>query len=472
MNSFVFCLLGAFLYFTFALFGMEIFSLEPSNITLLWLPSGIGFIMCLSFFWRAVPFILGASFLANFSGMAIEPQSAQVFHTAIAAGADSLAPWLGAVMMRRFLPNGLETIADLARFTLFVCIGPTFVSAVLLAGNLVSGGYIAFSAAKDMVSVLLIADTLGILIVYPLYSAWKGHFSEKFTEWSFALVVSLLLIAILYVSFHLAPMFIFFVLPVHLFVIFFVSARLVSLMLAVTIITTVAFAASGLGPFAVHVPEAGRQMLAAFLLSTTFITLGVFLQNRELSDERTLVRDWRDKAGRDPLTKLANRRAFIPVLQNELELVRRHGETYQFAIALLDLDHFKQVNDRYGHLAGDEALKTVAGLLHKSMRNIDMVARIGGEEFAVLFPANSSEQALSAMERFQEKLSEVVVETAAGNFRLTASGGITSSEQGTDSVEAMLARADHCLYAAKEMGRDRIIVDGQERNRKADCFDL
>lgn len=158
----------------------------------------------------------------------------------------------------------------------------------------------------------------------------------------------------------------------------------------------------------------------------------------------------------DPLTGLYNRRYLLRHLENLLA-----GHQNDIAVMMIDLDDFKQVNDRYGHAAGDRALTLVSGVLKHEMRVIDLVARFGGEEFAVVMPATGAEDALSAGERLRRTIEQLSFEPTSGvRHTLTASIGIAVAPGGDLTGEALVKRADDALYAAKQTGRNRVRVTG------------
>ncbi len=155
----------------------------------------------------------------------------------------------------------------------------------------------------------------------------------------------------------------------------------------------------------------------------------------------------------DPLTGLLNRRGFEASLAHQFERARFDGRP--ITALLLDLDHFKTINDTYGHGVGDQALRRFAELLEASCRASDIVARVGGEEFAFVMPGATIEQALARSEQFASTLRE---DRAVGEVRMTVSVGVATREQHGDDWHAMLDAADAAVYAAKRAGRDRTIV--------------
>ena len=147
----------------------------------------------------------------------------------------------------------------------------------------------------------------------------------------------------------------------------------------------------------------------------------------------------------DPLTGLANRRAWTELLRREIARARRDGSS--FSVALVDLDRFKAFNDRHGHAAGDRLLKEAAARWSGQIREMDLIARHGGEEFALLLPGAAGEDAVTVIERIRRNTPESI----------TASGGVAEWD-GQEDPDELLARADAALYRAKRGGRDQIRV--------------
>jgi two-component system cell cycle response regulator len=152
----------------------------------------------------------------------------------------------------------------------------------------------------------------------------------------------------------------------------------------------------------------------------------------------------------DALTGLSNRRAVLTQLAGMVSGARRHG--HPLSIAVCDIDHFKRVNDAYGHKAGDEVLVTSAHAMGTHLRQEDQLGRLGGEEFLVLLPDTDAEAAIAAAERIRTE-----VALAPTPVPVTVSLGIATWEEG-ETPEAFLHRADEALYAAKDAGRDRVMA--------------
>jgi len=158
----------------------------------------------------------------------------------------------------------------------------------------------------------------------------------------------------------------------------------------------------------------------------------------------------------DPLTAVLNRRALTERLNAELDRVKRYDSTV--SILLIDIDHFKRVNDSYGHLVGDDVLTDVGAMLTSAVRSVDVVARYGGEEFVIALPETALPGATAFAERVRELIEERDFQHAGGSaLRLTASVGVACYPfPGLETVEDLLAKADQALYRAKAEGRNRV----------------
>ena len=166
----------------------------------------------------------------------------------------------------------------------------------------------------------------------------------------------------------------------------------------------------------------------------------------------------RDKAMHDQLTSLLTRGAFFEMCDNEFARAKRSGAS--LALVLADLDHFKQINDRYGHLAGDDVLRETARRLRATFRKEDAVGRYGGEEFVALAVGCSMDAAMGLAERFRQNMSRAPIDTGAGPIEVTASIGVAVMP-GSAGPTALLKAADEALYRAKETGRNRVVGDTQ-----------
>ncbi len=171
----------------------------------------------------------------------------------------------------------------------------------------------------------------------------------------------------------------------------------------------------------------------------------------EVHRRRRMERALRQLADVDALTGLYNRRAFLERARQIAELARRYG--FPLAMLLLDVDHFKQINDRAGHAVGDEVLHRLGQVVRRSLRRTDIAARFGGDEFVVLLPYTDLEGAREAAERIRQQ-----VHALDRPVRFTVSIGVAAVAGAEALIENLLTRADRALYRAKEEGRDRVAL--------------
>jgi diguanylate cyclase len=193
---------------------------------------------------------------------------------------------------------------------------------------------------------------------------------------------------------------------------------------------------------------------------THFVAIEVDITERKQT-EQEIVRI----AMQDHLTGLANRRAAEDRLELEWSRARRDGAG--FAVAIVDIDRFKLVNDQYGHHVGDEVLQHIAQLMSSSLRGGDWIARWGGEEFIVCFHDLDRRGALTAGERLRKRVKARPVTLAQGELPVTVSMGIALHGSEHESIDAMLAQADALLYEAKHSGRDKVLCTGNEGSRRS-----
>jgi diguanylate cyclase (GGDEF)-like protein len=163
------------------------------------------------------------------------------------------------------------------------------------------------------------------------------------------------------------------------------------------------------------------------------------------------------RAYSDYLTGLPNRRYFIEEAESELSRFHRYGG--EISLIMFDIDRFKQVNDDYGHSIGDRVLQKIADICRASLREIDIIGRIGGEEFAILLPQTGSEEAKKTAERLRVAISQAeIVLSETVKSKVTASFGVVALRDGNFSIDELLNQVDKALYEAKESGRNRVCI--------------
>ena len=213
-----------------------------------------------------------------------------------------------------------------------------------------------------------------------------------------------------------------------------------------------------------------NSVMIALLNSLMYQDLTNYKNNLELMvDERTIelkkshveieaaMQTIRELAIRDELTGLFNRRHLLETLDDEKNRSARSGGL--FCLAILDIDHFKNVNDIHGHLTGDAVLRAVATTIQASMRNTDFCGRYGGEEFLLVYTQTNNTGAVNSAERLRSKVESMRFPDIGPEFRITVSLGLTEYQH-NDDVEKVIARADAALYQAKGAGRNRVEFSG------------
>ena len=193
----------------------------------------------------------------------------------------------------------------------------------------------------------------------------------------------------------------------------------------------------------IHISSVIFWLLLSLSLELTLVGLVIF----------ELVSRLRHAARHDPLTGLLNRRALEEALEQETRRAGRMGRP--FAVAMLDIDHFKAINDRHGHAAGDHVLKEIARVLRARLRSTDAIARWGGEEFLALLPETSPVDALAVGEAMRRAVRDATIAWEGDAVTVTVSVGIAGWDALRDDAGSLVDRADEALYRAKRAGRDR-----------------
>jgi diguanylate cyclase (GGDEF)-like protein len=247
-----------------------------------------------------------------------------------------------------------------------------------------------------------------------------------------------------------------------------VSAWMFSGLLAMTVSVFALVAITNMTP-GIHWPwenwsEASTQFATVFSsvalsILITFV-LGYIVVMR-------LVRRLEHLSHHDALTGLLNRRAIEYLLDREDQRLQRFGDPV--SVLLVDIDHFKRINDRLGHAAGDAVLCAVSRTLQAKAREVDRVARYGGEEFCILLPHTVDEGATQAAERLREAVNQIDIPWGDEHIAVSISTGLACATEPGEKLQALLKRADEALYQAKAEGRNRVVmsVDAARKSRKA-----
>jgi diguanylate cyclase (GGDEF)-like protein len=211
---------------------------------------------------------------------------------------------------------------------------------------------------------------------------------------------------------------------------------------------------------------AGTEMLKTMTASASWLLAQVEASRNELEGTRAQLNRAQDELERaqglaliDPLTTLPNRRGLDVALSRELARARRTGTT--LCLALLDIDHFKRINDQYGHAVGDQALKHLASVLKPAIRETDTLARFGGEEFVLVLPDTPLPVAEFTLNRLLRALERAPLTAEGTQVTVHFSAGL-AQWSAQESAEHLITRADQAMYAAKRAGRGRVMVSEEE----------
>ncbi len=456
------------------------FAVTPGVLVMLWIPNSIVLATLLHFHGRRYGLFAAAIIVAE---IAADYPTFSLTEAVCYGAINVLEATVAYLLLRRwrFDPR-FPAPADLAKF---VMAGPVLAALVsaCAAGLLQRVLHGSQAGLVEFMRVFWFSDGLGLLLLTPcVLNVWpplEGSSEEpRGLRWydGIALVIGLAILVGIAQSqqrmFHGMILRPFLVIPVVLYV----AARLT---VRVTAIVTVLVAAlvlyvthNGQQPFGdVSIRETIVSMQELlFVMSTMSLGVATLLSQhrattkdlearvRERTAEITAANlQLAQLAVTDPLTGVLNRRALVDVLCREIERARRYGQP--LAVIVFDIDHFKEVNDRYGHSAGDEVLQRVTAVATSVIRHADAMARYGGEEFVIVAPETGEKAAMQLAERVrcEVRSTEIVVRSHA--LRVTASFGVAAFQPDDQGPDEVLRRADHALYAAKASGRDRVVKD-------------
>lgn len=193
--------------------------------------------------------------------------------------------------------------------------------------------------------------------------------------------------------------------------------------------------------------------------------VGVSTIARDISEQKRMELELKRQAHVDYLTGVSNRRHFMEQAEQEFGRAARYDTP--LSLFMLDIDFFKRINDSYGHKAGDAVLKKLADVCRKALREVDIVGRVGGEEFAIMLPETGLDEAVEVAERLREAIAvaDVPLDGDGVSLHFTVSIGVTALTQGASNIDALMNRADKAMYKAKESGRDKVCAQHENPTR-------
>ncbi len=445
-------------------------AIPPGYATAIWPPAGIALAALLVFGDRLWPGVWIGAALANFT------VSSSPFLALVIASGNTLEALCGAALVRRYIadaPPFFDRARNVVMFVAFAAVCSA-VAATIGTGALLLDGAVAGENFVDNWGTWWHGDATGIIIVAPLLLAWRLRHG---IAWSRAkvlelagLVASLFVIATLVFGQEHSPLgpspLTFLILPFIVWAAFRFSKREVTSLIAAVCVIAVWHTIAGRGPFALDPLNLSLILLLAFI--STLVVTGLILSAAVAEREGTLERlehvlhEAREQARTDPLTQLANRRSLEEFLQRAWTRAR-HGAG-PIAIVMIDLDHFKSVNDGFGHEAGDRVLAGVAQLLQAHVRAGDMACRLGGEEFALVLPDATLDAAQRRATALRAAIRGLELRHRGRSLGgITASFGIAVFPVHASDPGALLLAADRALYEAKAAGRDRVSVYAASR---------
>ena len=442
-----------------------IFAIPPGYATAVWPPSGIALAALLLFGFRLWPGIWLGAALAN-----LTVESSQFAALAIGSG-NALEAIAGASLVRRYISHAqpyFDRVRNVVKFVAGAGLCST-IAATIGVTSLALHGTVAWSEFAQNWWTWWNGDTAGIIIVTPLILNWKLRhhivWSQSKILEAVSLAISLLFIS--YLVFGIGtgtstslPL-TFLILPLIIWAAFRFSRREVTTVCVAVCSIAVWFTIEHAGPFAHDTLNLSLLLLLAFISTITatglMLSAAVDERRRAMEELGQALHDKQEQASTDPLTGLSNRRHLWEFLQREWIRSRR-GES-ALAVVMMDLDHFKRINDQFGHEAGDIVLTEIAALLKAQIRGSDIACRFGGEEFALVLP----DATLAAVQRRAEGI-RMAIQRFDLKYRgqplggLTASFGIAIAPNHAADPESLLRASDQALYEAKAGGRDRVVV--------------
>lgn len=427
---------------------------QPVGFTTIWIPSGVTFFVVLfgGYRWMIGP-LVGMSLLVIHLQLPLPAAAGAV----LGALFEALLP----VMLLRalnFNPK-LNQIRDVMLFiTVAVVMGPLF-SATLGTLGLSYSDVPHTIGLVDIWLLWWLGNSLGCLIIAGLLLTQATSGERPVTPGCRLFVLSLLagvaltsMLSVMQMSAGEPTLLLFALVPLIVFAATFCGRQ------GATLLAFGATLASMLTRCYVPPDLYATHMVGLYSLDVALIWVASFtgLVVASAYSEHGVCARYERLAQHDGLTSLFNRVTFQQRLTRALESARRDGRFQVHALMFIDLDDFKQINDRFGHLVGDQVLRRIARLLVSQVRGRDTVARIGGDEFVILLENCSAETARQMAERIAQAVRGLQLPTEVGVCQVTASIGVTPIGAGTSSVEEALAAADRAHYRAKRSGKNRV----------------
>jgi diguanylate cyclase (GGDEF)-like protein len=426
-----------------------------ASATAVWAPTGIALAALVLRGLGLWPAVLLGAFLVN-----VTTEGSVATSVGIAAG-NTLEAVVGAYLVNRYARGrfAFERSQDIFRFAALAALGSTSLSATCGVGSLLLGGFLDPARSGTVWLTWWLGDVVADLVLAPVIVLWFTHprprWSTRQALEAAGIALSVVLTGLLVYG-ELLPLgwrhypLNFLCVPVLLWPAFRLgqreSATAALLLAAIAIRGTL----RGFGPFARDSPNEALLLLQSFVavVSFTVVAVGAVVAERRRLEARLLR-----LADHDPLTDLFSRRRLLDELRLTLAQARRYGT--HGALLFLDLDAFKSVNDTLGHRAGDRVLASLGRRLRARLRHSDIVARMGGDEFAVLLPHTDSVQGQALAAQLLDAIRSQPIDSGAEPVAISAAIGIALFPEHGTTADELLAHADRAMYQAKRMGGNR-----------------
>ncbi|MFC3149522.1 diguanylate cyclase [Litoribrevibacter euphylliae] len=482
------------IYVATGFLGIAFVSFPPGHLTAVWLPSGIAFLAILLLGpVAALPIFLGSLTIKLPYLYDDDKAFLSLLVLTLVAIIETVQPWLAHKLWNKhFQQRGISSGADVLTFFSRIAFASCAVTVWFIVVLFMVTGYLSqemiqqeliqqeqvlqemslFQLWFENTVVITMAHTLGIFLVVALYQSYwlvkQDPWSAK--EYKIGLTAITTLLVVCAISFSVTDLTLYLLLPIFLILIIHTGYAGSSVALTLVSIWAIVATANGQGPFVSDDTYISMIHIMMFVLC-----LGLTMQFSALTldnlnaNKREMVntiekrteelekknRQLLELASTDHLTGLCNRRSFEKIANKELERAQRYQTP--LSILALDLDYFKQINDTHGHPFGDEVLKAFTNVCLDCLRKTDLMARLGGEEFAVLLPETTEYLATNVGEKLRIAISEINLTTETGEVvTVTCSIGVTTATMQDDNIAMMLHRADEALYDAKKFGRNKV----------------
>jgi len=453
----------AVVYFVAAKLSL-LLAIPPGYATAVWPPSGIALAATLLLGNRLWPGIWLGAALVNYT-----VNASPILAVMMGAG-NALEALTGAALIRRHVGvlRRFEQGSDVVIFVAVAAVSCTIAATVAVVSMTVAGS-VSWPQFLSNWWTWWQGDVTGIIIVTPLILSWRLRSAAPWSRQKKleTACFGMLLLIVTFLTFSDVTGFnspfplTFTILPLMIWAAFRFSQRVVTTAAAAVSAIAINYTVNGIGPFALWSLNESLLILLAFISTivvTSLVLSAMRIERGRVMDEleRALI-GLREQAITDPLTGLYNRRYLWEFLRREW--IRAKRKESSLAVIMIDLDHFKRINDAHGHQAGDFVLTAVAGLLRIHIRSSDIVCRYGGEEFALVLPETSLESVQLRAEDIRGAIKRLDLrhqDVPLGS--ITASIGIALFPDHSDDPKSLLRASDQALYDAKGAGRDRIII--------------